>query len=79
MRLDNSTTSHMIRDSIGRYAMPWNGINQTIKAHRKPTPVEIRRGYGAAHYRDFDVAEWLKPNGTLKAWILADDGLRYYR
>ena len=109
IRLDNTTTSHMIRDAIGRYSMhdinaelyrlrnadsptgydttqreyvaelqnAYN--NKIITAHRKPTPSEIKWGYGATHYRDFPVSEWLKPNGTLKAWILADDGLRYYR
>ena len=76
IRLDNSETSRMIRDAIG---LPWNGMNDTITAHRNPTTSEIRRGYCAIHYRDFDVADWIKPNGTLKTWIKADDGLRYYR
>ena len=77
--IDNSITSRLITDAIGRYAMPWNGMNDTITAHRNPTPSEIRFGYGSTHYRDFDVEEWLKSDGTLKAWIKADDGLRYYR
>ena len=76
IRLDNSSTSRMVRDSIG---LPWNGLNDTITAHRNPTPYEIRFGYGATHYRDFDVTDWIKPDGTLKTWIKADDGLRYYR
>lgn len=76
VRLDNSATSRMIRDSIG---LTWNGMNDTITAHRNPIASEIKWGYGAIHYRDFDVQEWLKPNGTLKTWIKADDGLRYYR
>ena len=108
MILDNTATSHMIRDAIGRYSMrdinaelfrlrdpdsptgydiTQRGFvaelqeaynNKIITAHRKPTSSEIKMGYGATHYRDFPVSEWLKPNGTLKAWILADDGLRYY-
>lgn len=76
IRLDNSATSRMVRDTIG---LPWNGLNDTITAHRNPTPSEIRFGYGATHYRDFDVTDWLKADGTLKKWIKADDGLRYYR
>lgn len=59
--------------------LKWNQVNQTITAHRNPTASEIRFGYGATHYRDFDVSEWLKPDGTLKRWIKADDGLRYFR
>ena len=59
--------------------MKWNGLHNEIKAHRNPTPSEIKWGYGAIHYRTFDLLEWLKPDGTLKRWIKADDGLRYYR
>jgi hypothetical protein len=59
--------------------MQWNKLKHTITAHRSPTAYEIRFGYGAPHYRDFDVEEWLKPNNTLKKWIKANDGLRYYR
>jgi len=76
VRLDNSVTSRLIDNAIG---LPWNGVNDTITAHRKPTPSEIKWGYGAVHYRDFYVEDWLKPDGTLKTWIKADDGLRYYR
>ena len=76
IRLDNSVTSRLIDKAIG---LPWNGGNYTITAHRNPTPSEIKWGYGAIHYRDFDMADWLKPDGTLKTWIKADDGLRYYR
>ena len=51
-----------------------------ITAHRQPTPYEIKFGYGATHYRDFERALWLKSDGTLKKWIkVNDDGLRYYR
>ena len=56
---------------------------ETITAHRNPTPAEVRRGYGATHYRDFSVREWLHTSGQdgrfFKKWIVADDGLRYYR
>ena len=53
---------------------------ETITAWRKPTPYEIKLGYGAPHYRDFDVMQWVTDNGhTFKGSIKADDGLRYYR
>lgn len=53
---------------------------QTITGHRSPTKYEIKFGEGAIHYRDFDYDEWLKVDGcTLKVWIVANDGLRYYR
>ena len=47
---------------------------------RQPTKGEIRFGEGAVHYRTFAVEECCFP-GTrfLKAWFVADDGLRYYR
>lgn len=54
--------------------------NRSITAHRKPTPAEIRFGYGATHYKDFPRSVWLKPDGSLKQWIVCViDGLRYYR
>jgi len=62
-------------------SLPWNRVNKTLTAHRQPTQSEIRFGHGATHYKEFDIeALWLKPDGTLKAWIKCpDDGLRYYR
>lgn len=51
-----------------------------ITGHRPPTAAEIRFGYGATHYADFDREVWQKPDGTLKRWIKSPyDGLRYYR
>lgn len=56
---------------------------ETLTGHRKPTPSEIKWGYGATHYRDFPVSKWLDRSGKagkfFKNWIKADDGLRYYR
>lgn len=51
-----------------------------VTYHRPPTSGEIKFGNGATHYRTFPVDEAFKP-GTrvLKAWFVADDGLRYYR
>lgn len=54
--------------------------DRSITAYRKPTPSEIRFGYGATHYKDFPRSIWTKPNGDLKRWITCViDGLRYYR
>jgi hypothetical protein len=54
--------------------------SDSLTAHRKPTPSEIRWGYGATHYKDFSRSLWTKPNGTIKQWIVCPhDGLRYYR
>lgn len=50
-----------------------------ITGHRNPTKYEIKFGYGAIHYREFPLSIWVKPDGSLKKWIKADDGLRYYR
>ena len=59
--------------------MQWNGLHKTVTAHRPPTKGEIKFGYGCIHYRDFDISWWLKPDNTIKQWIKANDGLRYYR
>lgn len=46
--------------------------------HRKPTESEIKRGFGATHYRDFPESQVRKPGFRIKKWLKAD-GLRYYR
>lgn len=53
---------------------------ETVTYHRPPTASEIRFGHGATHYRNFTPEECCHA-GTrfLKAWFVADDGLRYYR
>jgi|WetSurMetagenome_2_1015567.scaffolds.fasta_scaffold1109195_1 hypothetical protein len=59
--------------------LPIHDNVKTITYHRKPTVSEIKFGYGAMHYRDFDIEELVKPDGNIKKWIKAkDDGLRYY-
>lgn len=64
---------------IGR--LPVRDGVTVITYHRKPTPSEIKWGYGATHYRDFEVHEVChKGTRFTKRWIVAkDDGLRYYR
>lgn len=56
---------------------------QLYTYHREPTRAEIKFGYGATHYRDFHPDRVVKKRVGelvfLKKWILADDGLRYYR
>lgn len=54
-------------------------LNMPVTYHRSPTRSEIAFGYGATHYRDFELADCLNKEGAIKKWIKADDGLRYYR
>jgi len=56
-------------------------MNDKITYHRNPTPSEIKFGYGAIHYADFDREECTNPKtGKLKKWFVSPyDGLRYYR
>ena len=47
---------------------------------RKPTQLEIKLGYGAWHYKDFDSTLCFKKNGDLKTRIKCPiDGLIYTR
>lgn len=60
--------------------LPRQPLPETIEYHRQPTPSEIRFGYGALHYRDFEKEDYLKKDGTIKKRIKAkDDGLIYTR
>ena len=50
-----------------------------ISYWRRPTKEEIKFGYGATHFRDFDVNECFNDDGTFKlSFICKDDGLKYY-
>lgn len=62
-----------------------NGVPH-VTYHREPTRGEIKFGEGATHYRDFPLEQVVNrkkstTNGVLKLkrWLVADDGLRYYR
>lgn len=58
------------------------GISEdlNIEYHRPPTPYEIKFGEGATHYLEFDIEFCMKPDGTLKRWVICPvTGLRYYR
>ena len=46
--------------------------------HRKPTPWEVKWGYGAMHYIDLAASIVRRKDGTLKRYVVID-GLRYYR
>lgn len=51
-----------------------------VEYHRPPTPYEIKFGEGATHYLEFDIERCIKPDGTLKRWVICPvTGLRYYR
>jgi len=50
---------------------------QAIECNRKPTPFELKQGYGATHYRTFLKSQLMNSKGVLKKWFKADDGLNY--
>lgn len=51
---------------------------KTLTYHRKPTPWEVKFGYGAMHYREFKISELLDKNGFIWKRIKAkNDGLIY--
>lgn len=53
---------------------------QTIEYWRKPTKAEIKFGYGATHYRNFDFDMCFDENGYLQQRIKAtNDRLKYHR
>lgn len=52
---------------------------KVITYHRDPTAEEVKFGFGATHYRDFELKECLKQDGSIKKVMTAkDDGLKYY-
>ncbi|MNK99960.1 hypothetical protein D3C87_1203780 [compost metagenome] len=63
-----------------RHRLPVRDDVTECTYHRPPTPAEVRRGYGATHYRDFPVDECTHPGTRIKKqwFVAADDGLRYY-
>lgn len=70
----------LLMELIGR-GYKLNVLNTfEIAYHRKPTASEIKQGYGATHYREFNASVFINnKTGDIKEWVLADDGLRYYR
>ena len=54
---------------------------ETVRYHRQPTIAEVKFGYGATHYADFDVEECcFEGTRIAKKWFVnPKDGLRYYR
>ena len=50
-----------------------------LEYFRKPTKEDIKFGYGALHYRDFEFDKCFDENGNQKLKVKAsDDGLIYY-
>ena len=53
-------------------------IHPLVEYHRKPTQGEIKFGYGATHYKDFEATIYLKRNGVSKQYLKCPiDGLFY--
>ena len=51
--------------------------DRDIRYWRHPTPYEIKFGYGAIHYIEFDVCFcWNDKTDAPKKWLI-HDGLRY--
>ncbi len=49
-----------------------------VTYHRNPTVSEIKFGYGAIHYRDFDLKDCIDKEGYVKMIFKSkDDGLIY--
>ena len=49
-----------------------------VTYHRNPTIGEIKFGYGAIHYRDFDLKDCIDKEGYVKMIFKSkDDGLIY--
>ena len=75
-----------LREKYGQFtygnwavALSETRMNMPVTYHRNPTQAEINFGYGAIHYRDFELADCLNEKGQIKRWFMAkDDGLRYY-
>lgn len=52
---------------------------KTIQYHRDPTKEEIKFGYGAIHYEDFDFQECFNSIGIFRKTIISKiDGLKYH-
>lgn len=58
--------------------LPVNKNTKRIAYHRNPTAAEIKFGYGALHYKDFEVGQCLHMNGIIKKTVKCKtDGLVY--
>ncbi len=64
-----------LKESILMVKLGYNDSN--IDYWRNPTKSEIKFGEGAIHHRTFNLSEVLKNDGSIKKWLIADDGLRY--
>jgi hypothetical protein len=56
-----------------------NKKTEVLEYWRNPTKAEIKFGYGATHYRNFDFDDCFDTEGYLKLKVRAsDDNLIYY-
>jgi hypothetical protein len=56
-----------------------NQENETFSYWRNPQKEEIKLGYGAIHFRDFEKEQCFNEDGSFKlALITNDDRLKYY-
>jgi hypothetical protein len=53
-------------------------VGPTVQYQRQPTAGEVKFGYGCIHYIELPIAQVLKDNGGVKAWVVID-GKRYTR
>ena len=64
---------------MGAHISKFYTIPKTLKYLRRPTKAEIKFGYGATHYRDFDFESCFDEDGFQKDKVRAsDDDLIYY-
>ena len=68
----------LLRELIGQGYKDLRIMNtQIFSYHRKPTPSEIKQGYGATHWMDFLAADCVDKAGKVKKWVKGPDALRY--
>lgn len=54
--------------------------NTSIEYHRNPTEFEIKMGYGATHYKNFDITYCGNGKDKFKRMVICPiTGLKYYR
>lgn len=78
---DKFIESHRFKiDAVQAMRDHATGILPSITMHRAPTQSEIRWGYGATHYADFDHGEILNDTGGYKRRVKCKiTGLIYSR
>ena len=68
----------LLRELIGQGYKDLRIMNKQVFAYsRKPTPSEIKQGYGATHWMDFLASDCVDKAGKVKKWVKGPGGLRY--